>query len=227
MVKNRISGIFSVATKNLKLLLIESSTSKSKELRLTLVNAFLVFLEKNWSQNWPSDFKAHYCRQYVDDIFALFTSPEQWSSFRNFLNDWHARSKTFLLELEESLLIIREKLLNRNITSTPLYLFDKPEKKSYLLEFYFVLIIAMLFLLNRFFIILSFVSVWTPLFTLMVLFNLLSPWSLDWTLPLLEVVIRSLQYLYLNFSIIKVEKTRPKHHWNKIWDFQICCDFCH
>ena len=35
-------------------------------------------------------------------------------------------NKTFLLELKESLLIMRDKpSLNRNITSAPLYLFDK------------------------------------------------------------------------------------------------------
>ena len=36
-------------------------------------------------------------------------------------------NKTFLLELEESLLIMRDKpFLNRNIISAPLYLFDRP-----------------------------------------------------------------------------------------------------
>ena len=35
-------------------------------------------------------------------------------------------NKTFLLELKESLLIMRDKpSLNRNITSAPLYLFDR------------------------------------------------------------------------------------------------------
>ena len=39
-----------------------------------LVNVFLVYFEKNWLQNCPSDFKPRYYRRYVDDIFVLFTS---------------------------------------------------------------------------------------------------------------------------------------------------------
>ena len=56
----------------------------------TLANAFLVHFEKNWLQNCPSDFKPHYYRQYVDDIFVLFTSPKHLEAFRNFLNGRHA-----------------------------------------------------------------------------------------------------------------------------------------
>ena len=42
-------------------------------LGLALANAFLVHFEKNWLQNCPSDYKPHYYRRYVDDIFVLFT----------------------------------------------------------------------------------------------------------------------------------------------------------
>ena len=42
-------------------------------LGLVLANAFLVHFEKNWLQNCPSDYKPHYYRRYVDDIFVLFT----------------------------------------------------------------------------------------------------------------------------------------------------------
>ena len=52
----------------------------------TLANAFLVHFEKNWLQNCPSDFKPHYYRWYVNDIFVLFTSPKHLEVFRNFLN---------------------------------------------------------------------------------------------------------------------------------------------
>ena len=41
-------------------------------------------------------------------------------------------NKTFLLELKESLLIIRDKeSMNINITSAPLYLFDRPSNKIF------------------------------------------------------------------------------------------------
>ena len=43
-------------------------------LGLTWTNAFLVYVEINWLQNYPSDVKPHYYRLYVDDIFVLFTS---------------------------------------------------------------------------------------------------------------------------------------------------------
>ena len=45
-------------------------------------------------------------------------------SFKNF-SVLTKENKKFLLELKESLLIMRDKPLNRNIRSAPLYLFDK------------------------------------------------------------------------------------------------------
>ena len=58
----------------------------SSPLGSMLANAFLVHFEKNWLQNCPSDFKPHYCRQYVDDIFVLFTSTKHLEVFQNFLD---------------------------------------------------------------------------------------------------------------------------------------------
>ena len=66
----------------------------------TLANAFLVHFEKNWLQNCPSDFKPHYYRSYVDDIFVLFTSPKHLDAFCNFLNGRHA-SMSFTIEREK------------------------------------------------------------------------------------------------------------------------------
>ena len=66
----------------------------------TLANAFLVHFEKNWLQNCPSDFKPHYYRRYVDDIFVLFTSPKHLEAFRNFLNGRHA-NMSFTTEREK------------------------------------------------------------------------------------------------------------------------------
>ena len=53
-------------------------------LGLTWTNAFLVHVEINWLQNYPSDVKPHYYRLYVDDIFVLFTSSKHLEAFRNF-----------------------------------------------------------------------------------------------------------------------------------------------
>ena len=66
----------------------------------TLANAFLVYFEKNWLQNCPSDFKPHYYRRYVDDIFVLFTSPKHIEAFRNSLNGQLA-NMSFTIELEK------------------------------------------------------------------------------------------------------------------------------
>ena len=41
-------------------------------LGLTLANAFFIYFRKNWVQNCPTDFKPHYYRRHVDDIFVLF-----------------------------------------------------------------------------------------------------------------------------------------------------------
>ena len=54
-------------------------------LGVTLPNTFLVYFEKNWSQNCPSDLKPYYYRQFVN-IFLLFTPPKHLEAFRNFLN---------------------------------------------------------------------------------------------------------------------------------------------
>ena len=56
----------------------------------TLANAFLVHFEKTWLQNCPSEFKPHYYRRYVDDIFVFFTWPKHLETFRYFPNGRHA-----------------------------------------------------------------------------------------------------------------------------------------
>ena len=66
----------------------------------TLASAFLVYFERNWLQNCPSDFKSYYYRRYVDDIFVLFTSPEHLEAFENFLNGRHA-NMSFTIESEK------------------------------------------------------------------------------------------------------------------------------
>ena len=65
----------------------------------TLANGCLIYFEKNWPQNCPSDFKPSYYRQYVD-IFVLFTSPEHLEAFRNFLNGRQA-NMSFTIEHEK------------------------------------------------------------------------------------------------------------------------------
>ena len=53
-----------------------------------LANAFLCFHEQIWLNDCPEDFKPvyyrRYYRRYVDDIFALFRSPEHLEKFTNY-----------------------------------------------------------------------------------------------------------------------------------------------
>lgn len=63
-----------------------------------------------------------------------------------------------------------------------------------LLDFHLFLVVAILFFLDLYFIEftftfdLIFLTVWAPLFVIMLLFHLLSSWSCDWSLSLTQVV---------------------------------------
>ena len=57
----------------------------ARPLGLVFFNAFLVYFEKNWLQNCPTDSQTHYCWWYVDAIFALFTYLEHLPKFSKWL----------------------------------------------------------------------------------------------------------------------------------------------
>ena len=103
------------------------------------------------------------------------------------------KSINFLLDLKESLFIRRDQpSLDRNIIGEAI------EIKS-LLEIYMFLIVAtLLFLMDGIFVIGSSISVSTPLFIIMVPFNLFSSWSWHWILSLPRVVLLQLLSLILN-----------------------------
>ena len=63
----------------------------------TMANAFLVYFERNWLQNFSSYFKQYYYRRYVDDIFVLFSLLEHLESFLNFLKGLQG-SMSFTIE---------------------------------------------------------------------------------------------------------------------------------
>ena len=66
----------------------------------TMANAFLVYFERNWLQNFSSYFKQYYYRRYVDDIFVLFSLLEHLESFLNFLKGLQG-SMSFTIEKEK------------------------------------------------------------------------------------------------------------------------------
>ena len=41
-----------------------------------LANIFMCSFERKWLRDCPNDFKPLFYRRYVDDIFALFSSPD-------------------------------------------------------------------------------------------------------------------------------------------------------
>ena len=43
-------------------------------------------LESKWLQDCPNDFKPVFYRRYVDDIFALFSSPDHVDKFKEYLS---------------------------------------------------------------------------------------------------------------------------------------------
>ena len=59
----------------------------------SLANAFLCFHEQIWLNDCPEDFKPVYYRRYVDDIFALFRSPDHLEKFTSYLNSKHKNTK--------------------------------------------------------------------------------------------------------------------------------------
>ena len=86
-----------------------------------LANLFMGYHEKNWISEYGSS-KIHFYRRYVDDIFAVFESDEEASSFFNYLNTRH-RSIQFTMEVQnENCLSFLDVLVkNEHIVTTSVY----------------------------------------------------------------------------------------------------------
>ena len=85
--KIQFNKVLSLATKGSHFIFDGKLYKQFKEVAMgsplgwILANALLVYFEKNWLQNCPFDFKPHYYRRYIDNIFVLFTSPEYIEAF--------------------------------------------------------------------------------------------------------------------------------------------------
>ena len=55
----------------------------------TLANIFMCSCESKWVRDCPNDFKPVFYRRYVDDIFALFSSPDHADKFKKCLSSKH------------------------------------------------------------------------------------------------------------------------------------------
>ena len=65
-----------------------------------LANNFICSFESKWLRDCPNDFKAVFCRRYIDDIFVLFSSPDHANKFRDYLSSKH-HNINFSIEKEE------------------------------------------------------------------------------------------------------------------------------
>ena len=65
-----------------------------------LANIFMCSFESKWLRDCPNDFKPVFYRRYIDDIFVLFSSPDDAGKFREYLSSKHPNIK-FSIEKEE------------------------------------------------------------------------------------------------------------------------------
>ena len=65
-----------------------------------LANIFMCSFERKWLRDCPNDFKPVFYRRYVDDIFALFSSPDHADKFKEYLSSKHPNIN-FSIEKEE------------------------------------------------------------------------------------------------------------------------------
>ena len=92
----------------------------------SLANAFLCFHEKIWLNDCPEYFKPVHYRRYVDDIFALFPSPDHLEKFTNYLNSKHVNIKfTYKKESHNSLPFL-DILISRSENGFKTSVYHKP-----------------------------------------------------------------------------------------------------
>ena len=65
-----------------------------------LANIFMCSFESKWLRDCPNGFKPVFYRRYVDDIFALFSSPDHADKFKEYLSSKHPNIN-FSLEKEK------------------------------------------------------------------------------------------------------------------------------
>ena len=51
-----------------------------------LTNTFMCCFESEWLRDFPNEFEPVFYRRYVDEIFALFSSPDHADKFKKYLS---------------------------------------------------------------------------------------------------------------------------------------------
>ena len=102
------------------------AVSMGSPLGPSLANAFLCFHEQIWLNACPEDFKPVYYRRYVNDIFALFRSPDHLEKFTDYLNSKHKNIKfTYEKESNNSLPFL-DILISRSENGFKTSVYHKP-----------------------------------------------------------------------------------------------------
>ena len=92
----------------------------------SIANAFLCFHEQMWLNDCREDFKSVCYRRYVDDIFALFHSPDHLEKFTSYLNLKHKNIKfTYEKESNDSLPFL-DILISRSENGFKISVYHKP-----------------------------------------------------------------------------------------------------
>ena len=92
----------------------------------SLANAFLCFHEQIWLNDCPEDFKPVYYRRYVDDILALFRSPDHVEKFASYLNSNHKNIKSTYEKESNNSLPFLDILISRSENSFKTSVYHKP-----------------------------------------------------------------------------------------------------
>ena len=86
----------------------------------------MCFYEQKWLDDCPIELKPPYYRRYVDDIFVMFSHPEDLEKFFHYMNSRH-NNINFTKELEENnSLYFLDVLVFRNVDTLVTSIYRKP-----------------------------------------------------------------------------------------------------
>ena len=98
--KHNFCNLLNIATKETLKKKQVDGVAMGSPLGPALANIFMCSFESKWLCDCPHDFKPAFYRSCIDDIFALFSSPNHADKFREYLSSKHPSIK-FSVEKEE------------------------------------------------------------------------------------------------------------------------------